>query len=256
MEKPHEAIDEGTVKKPRLEKCIPPLGNSAAMHSSDLCDSGSTSVQAKSNGDFKEPVEQTTKPNVAVEGNQCITIEPDDSVMDADKIVWLKMCRAQLSEADRMTLLTFGCQLNDKHVNLAQKLLRNQFPNIKGLTSTLTQTQGSQAKINSVIQIIFCHRNHWITVSNVNSSGSIMVYDSVYTCISEEVKGIILSLFYYDDSTSLSLAPMQKQEPGSNNCGIFAVAAATANVFSCNPSELQLRRVKCKNTFVNVLKMG
>ena len=68
------------------------------------------------------------------------SIELDDSVMDADKIVWLKMCRVQLSEADKMTLLTFGCQLNDKHVNLTQKLLQNQFPNIEGLTSTLTQT--------------------------------------------------------------------------------------------------------------------
>ena len=120
-----------------------------------------------------------------MEGNQCIAIEPDDSVMDADKIVWLKMCHVQLSEADRMTVLTFGCQLNDKHVNLAQKLLQNQFPSISGLTSTLTQTQGSQGKINSGIRIIFCHRNHWITVSNVNSSGSNMVYVSVYTCISE-----------------------------------------------------------------------
>ena len=73
-EKPHEAIEEGTVKKPHLEKSVPPLGNSVAMHSSDLCDSGSTSVQEKSNGDLKEPAEQTTKPNVAVEGNQCIVL--------------------------------------------------------------------------------------------------------------------------------------------------------------------------------------
>jgi len=58
--------------------------------------------------------------------------------MDADKIVWLNMCRVQLSETDRMTLLTFDCQLNNKHINLAQKLLRNQFPNIEGLVSTLS----------------------------------------------------------------------------------------------------------------------
>ena len=66
-----------------------------------------------------------------------------------------------------MTLLTFGCQLNDKHINLAQKLLRNQFPNIEGLASTLTQTKGNQGKIASGMQIIFCHGNHWITASNV-----------------------------------------------------------------------------------------
>jgi len=60
----------------------------------------------------------------------------------------------------------------------------------------------------------------------------------VYACISESVKEIILSLFSHDDSTSLSLAPMQNQEPGSNNYGIFVVAVASAIAFSFNPSEL------------------
>ena len=61
---------------------------------------------------------------------------------------------------------------------------------------------------------------------------------AMYSCISEEEQGIIVeSLFCYDDSTSLSLAQMQKQEP--NNCGIFVVAVAAAIIFSCNPSELQ-----------------
>jgi len=76
----------------------------------------------------------------------------------------------------------------------------------------------------------------------VNSSGNIVIYDSVHTCITDEVKEIILNLFSHDDSMMLLLAPMQKQEPGSNNYGIFAVAAATtAILFSFNPSELQLK---------------
>ena len=29
--------------------------------------------------------------HVSVEGNQCISIEPDDSVMDAEKIIWLSL---------------------------------------------------------------------------------------------------------------------------------------------------------------------
>ena len=36
VEKLHETVVEGTVKKPRLEKYIPPLDKSVAMHSSDL----------------------------------------------------------------------------------------------------------------------------------------------------------------------------------------------------------------------------
>jgi len=34
---------------------------------------------------------------------------------------------------------------------------------------------------------------------------------------------------------------MQKQEPGSNNCDIFAVVVATAIAFSFNPSELHFK---------------
>ena len=64
----------------------------------------------------------------------------------------------------------------------------------------------------------------------------------MYPCVSEGVKEIILSLFSHGDNTSLSLAPMQKQEPGSNNCGIFAVAIATAIAFSFNPSELHFKQ--------------
>ena len=82
------------LKKPSFEICVPPQRNSVAMHSPDLCDVGSsgvTGVQGESNGALKELVIQTTNRNIAVGGNQCISIEPDDSVMDADKIVWLKM---------------------------------------------------------------------------------------------------------------------------------------------------------------------
>jgi len=43
-EKPHKSItEEGTVKKPHLEICAS-QGNSVAMHSSDLCDGGSSGV--------------------------------------------------------------------------------------------------------------------------------------------------------------------------------------------------------------------
>jgi len=46
VEKPaHELItEEGTVKKPHLEICIPSKGNSVTMYSLDLCDDSSSGV--------------------------------------------------------------------------------------------------------------------------------------------------------------------------------------------------------------------
>ena len=55
--------------------------------------------------------------------------ESDDcECVSDDKAVWLKMCHIQLLESYRKALLTFGYQLNDKHINLAQRFLNNEFP--------------------------------------------------------------------------------------------------------------------------------
>ena len=90
-----------------------------------------------------------------------------------DNVVWLKLCRIQLSESDGKALLTFGYQLNDKHINLVQKLLKNRSPNTEGLVSTLFQSKDSHQKIHRGLQIIFCHSNHWITASNMNDENEI-----------------------------------------------------------------------------------
>ena len=113
-----------------------------ATLNSDLCDVGSSGLQRKISGS-----EQSTKSNVALKGSQCIPIdsEPDDFETDAEIIVWLKMYCVQLSEVDRITSITFGCQLNEKHIALAQKLLQTQFPNIEGFTPTLMQAKKGQS---------------------------------------------------------------------------------------------------------------
>ena len=74
----------------------------------------------------------------------------------------------------------------------------------------------------------------------------VMVYDSVYTSVSDEVTGVI-SLFHCTDNTHVSLESMQKQDSRSNNCGVFAIAAANAIANSYNPS---LKRRKCKSMWV------
>ena len=88
-----------------------------------------------------------------------IAEESGDCLSD-DNVVWLKLCRIQLSESDRKALLAFGYQLNDKNINLAQKLLKNRSPNTEGLVSMLFQSNNNHQKIHRGLQIIFCHSNH------------------------------------------------------------------------------------------------
>ena len=73
-------------------------------------------------------------------------------------------------------------ELSDLHINLAQDILKKQFPNLNGLQCTLYQTkkqQGRNVEHNNQLQIIHCHsRNHWIATSTVGCNQG--VYDSVY----------------------------------------------------------------------------
>jgi len=52
--------------------------------------------------------------------------------------VWVTFDRCTLLVSDRITIET-GEQLSDKHINLAQRMIKNRFPSVGGLKSTLLQ---------------------------------------------------------------------------------------------------------------------
>ncbi len=68
-----------------------------------------------------------------------------------------------------MTLLN-GEKLNDKHINYAQRLLCNQFPNTQGLGDTLLQKKEPSKKIESGLQIIHSRGDHWVMVSTITTT--------------------------------------------------------------------------------------
>ena len=96
------------------------------------------------------------------------------------------------------------------YTNLAQKLLKNRSLNTEGVVSTLFQSKDNHQKTHRGLQIIFCHSNHWIiyTASNMNDENEIMIYDSMYTSVDNEVREKISKLFYCTDDAHISLAPM------------------------------------------------
>ena len=56
-------------------------------------------------------------------------------------VMWLEMNNIILTKADRRIIVT-GEELNDKHINFAQMMLKNQFQEILGLQSTLLLSAG------------------------------------------------------------------------------------------------------------------
>lgn len=151
---------------------------------------------------------------------------------------WLELDGIVLSQFDKKQLQD-GSWLNDKHINYAQSLLKKQFPHIDGWKLTLL-AQKEQEKIKHGVQIIHCRGNHWIVASTLGcSSGeAVKVFDSLYTSVDKDTQDVILNLFQTDGKPMLEMAKMHRQK-GGNDCGLFAIAVATALAFGSNLVEFK-----------------
>ena len=108
------------------------------------------------------------------------------------------------------------------------KLLKKQFPAIGGLQNTVLQAKKqNEISVQSCLQAIHSHGNHWIVASNVHQeeSNKVMVYDSLYDSVDDRTQVIIRELFGV--SAKHDLAKVQ----GVRDCGLFAIAFATAICF-------------------------
>ena len=86
-----------------------------------------------------------------------------------------------LNKADKKLLLD-GEWLNDIHINLAQRLLSKQFPQLSGLCSTLLLPQAKQLVPagTSALQIIHTRGNNWIVASTIGCQpGEVKLFDSM-----------------------------------------------------------------------------
>ena len=167
-----------------------------------------------------------------------------------DNDIWLKTCKITLFIADRKQLIAVGSPLNDKHINLAQTLLKHQFPKQHGFYSTLLQHK-TLKKITTGIQII--HINyHWLTAAKFSPDESLKVYDSVNFSLTDEMKSILTNIFEF---SSIEMVTMQKQKE-SNICGLYAIAVATAIAHHENPTELLFKEDQMRNHLCTCFEEG
>jgi len=142
--------------------------------------------------------------------------------------------------------IIMGVRLSDIHINIAHKLLKEQFCKLNGLESTLLQAKEvarTEEMVKNKLQIIYYHeREHWIVATTINNRREeIFVVDSVFKYIDSETKRTITILFQHTCATEklvIRLLNSQKQK-GGENCGLFAIAFATAIAYGRNPKKLK-----------------
>ena len=158
------------------------------------------------------------------------TCNDDNPGLDA---VWIRFNRYLMTETDK-GILTSGGLLSDNHINFAQHLLFHQFPSTEGLQYTILQGRKPVKNIKNGLQIIHDRGNHWLVANTIGCAGSVVqVYDSVYSSVNEETKAVIQTLFGMPENYETTVIDSHKQI-GGKDCGVFAIATATAILSGCN----------------------
>ena len=164
-------------------------------------------------------------------------IQADSSSLSTASTIEPIAKKQRLSDPDIESII-MGAELSDLHINLAQRILKEQFSHINGLESTLLQGKRhtlTEDMVKNKLQIIHClERHHWVTASTVNNAPvEVTVMASIFKSIDQETKLTISNLFQPTGSSNqlkIKLIKTQRQK-GNKDCGLFAIAMATTIAF-------------------------
>ena len=143
-------------------------------------------------------------------------------------------------------------ELTDKHMLVAQQLLKKRFPVNHGLHDTLTLHMLKKPEETPYIQIIHVNNNHWLTIAANSSTGPVEVYDSLNaTELSAEALKLIQR--YHGSSCKTNLMNIQQQK-GSKDCGLFAIATATSLCFGDDPTMISYNQEELRQHLLECLE--
>ena len=139
--------------------------------------------------------------------------------------------------------IIMGVELSDLQINMAQNLLKAQFPQLNGLKSTLQQTKSTGLlpvdEVKNKLQIIHCKaRHHWIVATTVKcTNNQVLIVDSLFSSMDVETKATISQLFQSSTTSSPVMKVIRPQKQmGVKDCGLFSIAFATSIAFGQNPA--------------------
>ena len=135
----------------------------------------------------------------------------------------------ELSSSDREILLSPTAWLTDSIIDGAQTLLKKACP-VPGLQSVscgLTMTFAIQQ--GEFIQVLNTGQGHWVTISTIGTSHpTVRVYDSLYSCAGTHLKAQIAAVLATEKPEFVLEFMDVPIQSGSYDCGLFAIAFATA----------------------------
>ena len=183
-----------------------------------------------------------------------ISEQYDRCKASSESSVWIKVDGHLLTLSDEKDLLN-NKKLNDRHINLAQRLLSKQFPDIEGLGHTLFQSKPPIKSISNGLQIVFDRENHWIVASSLScDSHTIQVYDSLYPMVNEASKKVMLNLF--EGSRRKIVQVNVQKQLGGQDCGLFAIGISTALLNNIDVTTIQFNQHEMRHHLHDCFNAG
>ena len=170
------------------------------------------------------------EPIIEIESD--VTVESYESKLAA---FWMQDLGLRVTDKD--VLVSHTGWLNDEIINAAQTLLKKVNPAISGLQDvSLGLVMAFDVQRSDFVQIINTGHGHWNTISSVGVEHPVVqIFDSMHTDLPAMAKAQIATLLTTNKpAIKLQFMDVQKQS-GSSDCGLFAIAYATAIVLGYSP---------------------
>ena len=182
---------------------------------------------------------QAKIPQAVIERSRKNVIDVDTCTPKATKILyWIPELR--LTVYDREVLLNPLGWLTDNLINAAQQLLKRAFPAVPGLQDVIKGIVFSyEVESGEFVQVVNNHHGHWLTVSTIGTLHPVGM-------TSTGVKAQIATLLHTEaKEITLNLMNVHIQAGGCD-CGLFAIANATALAFGHSPGSFQYNQHKMR----------
>ena len=247
-EKRQTAITLNIKDTPKNQACIEeelapedgPLYDSDFQHFTDLTRPDEEKEEKKSNSDLikASPIEK--QKNLTEKDNQNEVLETN-FVPPSGKP---KLHRKLIFSIQEKCNILQGKMLSDESINLAKKLLAEQFPGISGLMDTCLGKLHQFGIIpvdKSYIQLLHVGSMHWVCISNMETNkydnGTHYVYDSLCKPkIMLDIVKQVASYSYHDKSTMSLLTRSVQQQKNGVDCELVSIAFAATLAFGADPS--------------------
>ena len=150
--------------------------------------------------------------------------------------------------------------LNDTIIDSAMNLLQYQFPDLEGFQSC-TQAVKLDFERHQKLFSQIINRNpdtkgtHWLTVSNINCmEDEAGIYDSAYDDLPHNEQLVVASLVKTEKKILRAKFSNVYMQTNGNDCGLYAIANATALAFRLDPSKEQYIPSKLREHLIQCLE--